>query len=49
MTREEACKKLHEVAKGELGVREIPGEGNNPRIIEFANYTTLRARKDSVP
>lgn len=48
MTRIEICSKLHAAARAELGVAEIPGEGSNPRIIEFASYTTLRARKDSV-
>ena len=49
MTREEACKKLHEAARAELGVQEVAGEGDNPRILEYAAFTTLRARKDSVP
>ena len=49
MTREEACKKLHEAARAELGVQEVAGDGDNPRIIEYHSFTTLRARKDSVP
>jgi len=49
VTREEACKKLHEAARAELGVQEVAGEGDNPRILEYASFTTLRARKDSVP
>lgn len=45
----EACKKLHDLARAELGVKEIPGEGNNPRIIEYAKHTTLKASADAVP
>lgn len=39
----------YEVAKAELGVKEVPGEGNNPRIVEYHQATTLKATQDSVP
>ena len=37
-----------EIARKEIGVKEVPGEGNNPRIIEYAATTTLAAKQDSV-
>jgi len=37
------------VAKGELGVKEIPGSGDNPRIVEYHQTTTLKATDDAVP
>lgn len=36
------------VALAELGTKEIPGSGNNPRVLEYHKYTTLRATQDSV-
>lgn len=38
-----------EVAQSERGTKEIPGSGDNPRIIEYHATTTLRAVDDSVP
>jgi uncharacterized protein (TIGR02594 family) len=35
-----------EVAKGQLGVSEIPGKKNNPQIIEYHSATTLHAKDD---
>jgi len=49
MTKEEACKKLHETARTELGVKETPGAAATPRIVEYAKHTTLRATSDEVP
>jgi uncharacterized protein (TIGR02594 family) len=49
MTREEACKKLHEVVTAEIGVCEVPGACANPRIIEYATHTVLEATSDEVP
>ncbi len=37
-----------EIAKGEIGVEEIPGSAHNPRIIEYHATTTLRATSDEV-
>lgn len=49
MTREEACKKIHNVAFGELGVHEVSGSAANPRIVLYAAHTTLKATSDEVP
>lgn len=48
MTREEACKKLHETAAQELGVHETPGPEATARIVEYASHTTLKAKTDEV-
>ena len=37
-----------EVATGEIGVEEVPGPGDNPRVIEYHQTTTLKATDDSV-
>lgn len=37
-----------EIAKGEIGVKEVRG-GENPRIIEYHSTTTLKAKEDEVP
>jgi uncharacterized protein (TIGR02594 family) len=40
------------VAEKELGVTEIPGKGNHPRILEYHDTTTLNDRaggRDSTP
>ena len=37
------------LAFGELGQVETKGKGNNPRIIEYHQMTTLKATQDSVP
>lgn len=39
MTREEACKKIHEVAVAELGVHETPGPVATARIMEYETHT----------
>lgn len=49
MTREEACNKIHEIAKAELGVCETPGLEATARIVEYADCTTLSANSDEVP
>lgn len=38
-----------EIALKEIGTKEVPGEGNNPRIIEYDKATTLKATEDSTP
>lgn len=48
MTREEACKKIHDVAIAELGVHETPGKDATPRIVLYAAHTTLKATSDEV-
>lgn len=48
MTREEACKKLHDTVKAELGVKEIPGKEANARIIVYNKHTTYRATSDEI-
>ncbi len=36
------------IAKGELGVKEVSGAGDNPRIVEYHQTCTLKATEDSV-
>lgn len=36
------------IAEKELGVQEVPGSGNNPRILEYHDATSLSANQDSV-
>ena len=48
MNREEACKKIHDVAIAELGVHETPGQDATPRIVLYAAHTTLKATSDEV-
>lgn len=38
-----------QVAKREIGVREVDGAGSNGRIIEYDACTTLKSTDDSVP
>ena len=37
------------IAEAELGVKEDPDEGENPRVIEYHAATRLKATLDSVP
>lgn len=37
------------IAESELGVKEVPGSGDNPRIVAYHQTTTLKATQDSVP
>ena len=48
MTREEACKKIHDIATSELGVHETPGPASTARIIEYDKHTTLKATLDEI-
>lgn len=41
--------KIYEIARKELGVQEIPGKNNNPRIIEYHSTCTLKATNDETP
>ena len=36
------------VVHGELGVKEVPGSGDNPRIVEYHAETELHASKDAI-
>ncbi len=36
------------IANKELGVKEVPGSGNNPKIVEYHQACTLKATSDSV-
>ena len=41
-----------QIAEGELGVKEVPGKGHHPRILEYHDSTNLHARaagKDETP
>lgn len=38
-----------EAAIKEIGVLEVPGSGDNPRVLEYHQTTTLKATDDSVP
>lgn len=38
----------YEIAKGEIGQKEIAGSGNNPRIVEYHQTTSLKATADEV-
>lgn len=48
MTREEACLKIHQAARNELGVKETPGVEATPRIIQYHAETTLAAKSDEI-
>lgn len=37
------------VALREYGTREVPGSGDNPRVLEYHAHTDLGAREDEVP
>ena len=37
------------IAIAEIGVKEKPGVGDNPRVLEYHAATTLHAKKDAVP
>jgi uncharacterized protein (TIGR02594 family) len=37
------------IALRELGTKEVPGDGDNPRVVAYHQATTLRATEDSVP
>lgn len=36
-------------AENELDISEVPGKGNNPRIVEYFKVCTWQATEDSVP
>jgi uncharacterized protein (TIGR02594 family) len=37
-----------EIAMREIGVQEVPGPGDNPRVLEYHQTTTLKATDDAV-
>ena len=38
-----------EIAKKELGQKEIPGPKSNPRIVAYHQATTLKAKDEAIP
>jgi uncharacterized protein (TIGR02594 family) len=38
-----------DIAENEIGIKEAPGDADNPRILEYAQATSLGAREDAVP
>lgn len=38
----------YEFARNEIGQKEVPGSGNNPRIVEYHATTSLKATSDEV-
>ncbi len=49
MPLEELRKRCLEIATAEIGVKEIRGWEDNPRIVEYHQCTSLRAGNDEVP
>lgn len=49
MTWEELRKRCLEIATAEIGVKEIRGDLDNPRIVEYQQCTSLRATDDETP
>lgn len=49
MTTEELLKRCLEIATAEIGVKEICGVQDNPRIIEYHQCTALKATHDETP
>lgn len=41
--------KAFEIAKTQLGVKEVPGDGNSTKVLEYHKATDLKATSDSVP
>lgn len=39
----------YEIAKGEIGQTEVPGQKHNPRVVEYHQATSLQATSDEVP
>lgn len=39
----------YEIAEKEIGVTEIPGPANNPRVVEYHSATSYGAKDDEVP
>lgn len=49
MTKSQPKVSWMEIAMGEIGVAEIVGSSDNPRIVEYHQSTTLRASDDETP
>jgi uncharacterized protein (TIGR02594 family) len=45
----EILDKIRDIAKSEIGTKEIPGAKDNPRIVEYAATTSLHADDDETP
>lgn len=39
---------VFEIAKNEIGVKEIPGEKHNARILEYHSAVTMKAKADEI-
>lgn len=48
-TDRSVLQRVLEIARAELGTKEIPGAGHNPRILEYHQTTQLQALRDEVP
>lgn len=48
MTDEELRQKVLQIATAEIGTKEVPGKGSNPRITEYHKSTTLGAVSDEI-
>lgn len=46
--QEKFLKLFLEIAQGELGVKEVAGEGNNSRILEYHQTCSLKATSDDI-
>lgn len=40
---------LYNVAKGEMGINELPGKTHNKRILAYHACTSLKAKTDEIP
>ncbi len=49
MTGDDLRKKCLEIATAEIGVKEICGDRDNPRIVEYHQCTALKATDDETP
>lgn len=38
-----------DLAEAEIGIKEVPGTGDNPRVLEYHSATSYGAPHDSVP
>lgn len=48
-TDRSVLRRVLEIAREEIGTREVPGPEHNPRILEYHQTTQLRAVQDEVP
>lgn len=48
-THDDALTPWMAVARGEIGTKEVHGDEDNPRVVEYHSTTSLRAGDDEVP